>query len=265
MWSASSGGATGASVPGSSDTATFDAATCVGGVTCTITVNTTITIQTLTFGACTASTNGCILDFSVNNNDVNLTVGGLSGTGTGTRNFKKGSGIWTITAAGSGSIWNMGTTTGLTFSDTGSIVYNSTAVGPTFAGGGLSYNSVSFNVTGSGSGVILTGANTFATLLVGAGVTLSMPQGVTNTITNAFALNGTSSAPISMLSSTFGTVSTVSTASGSASCAWCTFHSMVFSGGATFTASNSLNLGGNTGISITPPSVGGAGGRIIGG
>src|SRR5262245_672467 len=89
MWSTTSGGGTGASVPGSGDAVILDAATCVGGTTCTITVNTNPTIQSLTMGACTASTTGCILDFSVNNNSPTLSVvPSLSVTGTGTRNLK---------------------------------------------------------------------------------------------------------------------------------------------------------------------------------
>src|SRR5258708_36798458 len=60
MWSTSSGGATGASVPGASDPVIFDGSTCVGGTTCTTTVNTNPTIASLTMGSCTASTTGCI-------------------------------------------------------------------------------------------------------------------------------------------------------------------------------------------------------------
>jgi len=71
--------------PVSADNVTLDAATCVGGTTCTITVNTNFNITALTMGACTASTTGCILDFSINNNNVTLTGGLFDVSGTGTR------------------------------------------------------------------------------------------------------------------------------------------------------------------------------------
>ncbi len=112
MWSTTSGGATGASVPGTSDSVVFDAATCVGGVTCTTTVNTNFTIQTLTMGACTASTTGCILDFSINNNSPTFNTSGVNISGTGTRTLKMGSGTFSIT--GTSGVWNAITVTNLT-------------------------------------------------------------------------------------------------------------------------------------------------------
>src|ERR1700688_4568565 len=77
-WSASTGGAGGASVPGSSDTVTFDGAS--GGGVVTVNFGGTITLQSLTTGAFTGT-----LDFSVNNNSVTLTTGnGFNNSGTGT-------------------------------------------------------------------------------------------------------------------------------------------------------------------------------------
>jgi len=258
MWSASTGGATGASVPGSADTVTFDAATCVGGVTCTITVNTTVAVQSITFGACTASTTGCILDFSVNNNNVTLTAnGGFSGTGTGTRNLKMGSGTWTL--SGIATAWNMATTTNLTFaanSSTISMTGVSAAFFVAFSGGGLSYSIVNFTAN---NGVNVLGSNTFATLGITGPNILEFPTSGTTTVTNAFTLTGTTTKLISFMTNNVITPAhTISVGSGTATCMWCSFRSMTFSGGATFTASNSFDMGSNTGITITAPSGGGA-------
>lgn len=273
MWSASSGGATGASVPGSADAVTLDAATCVGGVTCTITVNTTVTVQSITMGACTAATAGCILDFSANNNNVTLTAAApaFSGSGTGTRTLNMGNGTWSITSsATAGSAvqpWVMTTTTNLTFNANSSVIAISTAsAGPrTFAGGGLTYATLTIATNTSGGPTFFTGANTFSTLTVTGMNSLILPS-VTQTITNAFNWVGTSSAPIGItVNSTVNTnvSATISIASGTATLAWATIRAVTFTGGATFTASNSLDAGANTGITITAPSVGG--GRIIGG
>lgn len=85
-WSTSSGGSGGASVPGSSDTATFDDMSGAG----TVTVNTNVNIATLITSNFTGT-----LDFSVNNNSV--TLGRFVNTGSNTRTIKCGGGQWTIT------------------------------------------------------------------------------------------------------------------------------------------------------------------------
>src|SRR6266576_3994950 len=90
MWSTTSGGATGASVPGSADAVVIDNASCIGGTTCTITVNTNFNVLSLSITGCNASTTGCILDFSVNNNTVTIQTG-FSITGTTNGSMKLGS------------------------------------------------------------------------------------------------------------------------------------------------------------------------------
>ena len=267
MWSTSSGGATGASVPGSGDTVTFDAATCVGGVTCTITVNTTVNISTLTVGACTASTTGCILDFSANNN--NVTTPNISFSGTGTRTINMGSGTWTITSASS-TVFDNFTTTNETLSGaSASLVFSAnTTSGRNIYGGGKTFGSLTVNNTSSAAINLGTSA-TFASLSSSVGQCFILNNGVTVTFSSAFTLVGTAAAPLCFMSSTTtGTNATISIASGTATIAWGVFQNMTFTGGATFTASNSLDVRGynaTTGITITPPSTGGGGGHIIGG
>jgi len=148
-WSATSGGSSGASVPGSSDTVTFDGNS--GGGTCTKNSNTTIV--SLTMGAFTGT-----LDYQTNNNT--LSVGTVSLTGTGTRTLKIGTGTWTVTGTGAG-VWDATDTTNLTFNvSTGLITFS--GVAPTFAGGGLTYYNVTFsNVNGT---ITFGGANTFNNL-----------------------------------------------------------------------------------------------------
>jgi len=269
MWSASSGGATGAAVPGSGDAVIFDAATCVGGVTCTITVNTTVTVQSITMGACTASTTGCILDFSVNNNNVTLSLAGasaFSGSGTGTRNLKMGNGTWTLTSTTAN--WTMTTTTNLTFSAGSSTISftgaNTTTSSRLFNGGGLTYNVVSFGASGSNMGTTqIAGANTYATLNLTAPLH-AVFNNATHTITNAFTWTGTSSNPLLIRTSSVTNPAVISTANNS-TLAWAGIAGITFQGGGTFSASNSMDYGNNTGITITVPNVVATGGKIIGG
>lgn len=269
MWAATTGGATGASVPTSSDTVTFDANTCVGGTTCTITVNTTVNVISITMNACTASTTGCIVDFSVNNNNVTLQT--FSNSGTGTRNLKMGNGTWTITSSTAGAaVWTQATTTNLTFNSNGStiVLSGNPAAGTapiTFSGGAQTYNAISLSAQSNRSGVVISGANTFGTFSVAAPQSVQFPNGSTTTITNAFTwTGGSTSNPISIMSQGSNSTATISVASGTPTMDGAELRAMTFTGGATFTATNSIDQGLNNGITISAPS-GTSGGKIIGG
>lgn len=261
MWSTTTGGGTGASVPGSGDTAIFDGATCVGGVTCTITVNTNPTIQQITFGACTASTTGCILDFSVNNNNVTLS-NAYSNSGTGTRTLKMGSGTWSLTGGGA-TIWDQTTGTNLTFdAGTSTIVFsgNSATTGTVALGStSVTYNNITFNGAALGGGWLFTaGANqTMAALSIGAPNTLFFTTGSTYTISSIATSGGSALSTVALLSNNTSNNSTISDAAGSNTIDFSSIRRITFSGGATFAATNSYNLGANSGITITGPSGGG--------
>jgi len=265
-WAATSGGAGGQTVPGSADTVTFDGSSGGG----TVTVNTTVTVQSITMGAFTGT-----LDFSANNNNVTLSGSGgvsFSGTGSGTRTLNMGNGTWTLTvtatAGNSCNPWNVATTTGLTFNANSStiVISGSSAGVKNFQGGGLTYNTVTIAANAGGGPTSISGANTFANLNVTGPNLIVISSAATQTITNAFTWAGSSSAPIWVgpsSSLTSGAVGTISVASGAPTMSWAAVSHVTFTGGATFTATNSLDLGGNTGVTITPPSSGG--GRIIGG
>lgn len=267
IWSTSSGGSNNTTHPVAGDTVTMDASTCVGGTTCTITGGAvTLSFTSLTFGACTASTTGCILDFSVNN--PNVIASNISGTGTGTRNFKMGNGTYTLTI-NNGTAWDFGTTTNLTFTaNSSTISFSGSSVVNgglrLFQSGGLTYSTVSFSANSAQVPWSIGGAPTIATMNVTGPVGVVLTNSATVTVSNAFNWVGTSSNPIYFLTNNSSATATLSVASGAPTIAWASIHGIIFTGGATFTATNSLDLGGNTGITISPPSVGG-GGRIIGG
>lgn len=100
-WSATSGGASGASVPGSGDTVTFDGSS--GGGTVTVGYDPTVT--SITMGAFTGT-----LDM----NTRSPTMQTFSNTGTGTRTLIQGSGTWTITGNAT-TVFNQTDVTNLTF------------------------------------------------------------------------------------------------------------------------------------------------------
>lgn len=267
MWSATSGGATGASVPGASDTVTFDANTCVGGVTCTITVNFggTITIQSLTMGACTASTTGCIFDNSVNNNNITVTATGtpFNGSGSGTRTYKLGTATYTLSAGSPTASFS--TASNLTC-ECSSSTFSFTGDGSrTFLyGGTLTFGTVSVSAAASTGFFKFTrasGSVTFGNLNVTAPNYIVISALTTVTITNAVNIAGSSSNQIGFTSDSVSNASGLSVGT-SSTFQWSAFRDILFTGSPTIT--NSFNLGGNSGATITGPSTGG-GSCIFGG
>jgi len=262
-WSSGTGGAgstcaaTGGIPKQAADVATFDGASGGGTVTVDSTLN-GVTLTQITAGAFTGT-----LDFSANNPSMTLTAS-FSITGAGTRTINLGSGTFTLPATNANN-WDATTVTGLTFNaGTSTILIPNGANGnaATFVGGGLTYSTLSLGARASGSGVSISGNNTFATLLVAGPININLTGGATQTITNAIAWNGSSSALIAIFCSS-ATKGTLAVAVGSVT-SWSALKNITFTG-TTVAATSSFDLGGNTGVTITAPSGGGGGGRIIGG
>ncbi len=277
-WAASSGaGSGGQSVPGSADTATFDGSS--GGGTVTLNFGGTITIQTLTLGAFTGT-----WDNSANNNNITLSsTTGWSNNSTGTRTITLGSATYTLTSTSAAfTLWATNTT-GLTLSAASAVVDFSGAVAfgsaQTFSGGSSqTYGTVKVSGARHDSGLLintvgtistltntaaafisLAAAFTITTLTQSAQLTLIVPQNATTTITNAPTLTGTLGAPLSILNSAMAsnsTTATISCTSGTFGGTYVVIAGITFSGGATFSFTNSFDLGKNTGVTITAPSAG---------
>lgn len=256
IWSLSSGGTNNTTHPTSADAVTLDANSCVGGVTCTITVNATLNVQSLTMGACTASTTGCILDFSANNN--NSTMGSFSNTGTGTRTVNMGSGTMTLTAA-SGAVFDLTTVTNLTFNtNTSTILLSATATGSrTLNLGSKTHNNItvtnaaqnSFSVDFSGAG-----AATIANLTLTNVLNLRLQQSTTLTISATLTYNN-GGGPLLGLIYTNGVVGTLSVAAAT------TFDNAVMqnitkAGAGSIAVTNGYSGGGLTTVTVTNPSTG---------
>ncbi len=240
-WSLSSGGANNTTHPTSGDTATFDASSGGGTVTGGAV---TLTLQSITCGAFTGT-----LDFSANNTNVTLSVS-FDGSGSGTRTLNLGNGTWTLSATTVTNIWSLSITTGLTFNANSSVIsLTGNAAGSqsrNFIGGGVTYATVQI---GAAAGpVSVSGTNTFGTFLAtgAAFVTFAANQTITN-----LNLSGSSGSPVTIQSGTLATQRTLTITTLSAT--WATFRSIVGSG----TATSSLDLGFNSGITITPPASGG--------
>ena len=331
-WSASSGGANNASVPGTGDNVFFDANSGAGnavisasqsigtldctGYTGTLTSNssTTLTVDgasgvikfgsgmtmalhstafiaiTGATGTITITSNGKVItNLTINApgglvqladalrvgdgtsgrvltltaghfdaNDQDVYAESVASSNTNTRTLSMGSGTWRlIRPSGSANVWSFSTVTNLTFNkETANIIITgpgSSTLNANFAGGGLTYNDVTFNAPAAGVArtTLISGANTFAHLNIGAGwsVALSANQ----TIQNAPTWVGTPAQPIIFYGSDQFTARTISVASGTVSLLWGVLQNITGAGGATFTSANTMNAGGVTGWTVNKP------------
>lgn len=197
--------------------------------------------------------------FTLNSGTINFgsathTIFFFSSTNSNTRTINLdsctlllGNGIGTLNS------WNLTTTTGLTLnSGTSTIKLSSTDSGvKTFISGARTYNNLVY--TGTGSGVrAITGAATFAAISndnAGSAFAVRFPASVTTTCTS-LALAGTSGNVITIDSSTAASAATLSDASGTNTFDYCSIKDITASGGATWNATNSTNVSGNTGINF---------------
>lgn len=274
-WSATTGGAAGASAPTSADDVTFDAASGGG----TVTVNANLSLNNLTTGAFTGT-----LNFSANNNSVTIAQT-FNNNGTGVRTINLGNGTWTMTRNDGQTAWNWNGVTNLTFNanlSTLDFTSNNTSFVTPFQlsqfAVTLTYNKVRLSGVAP-YGHSQTGSANIATLEITAqnGLSVGAPVTITNlsvtagvsiglfaaasttlTISNAFSLNGTPAAPLQIgASSLIGDGGTISVPSGTCNFNWAEINSVTFAGGATFRATNSLvrNASKVSGITIVPPLV----------
>jgi hypothetical protein len=263
-WSTTSGGAGGASVPGTSDDVIIDghASGLNGG---TITVNANFSVLSISSGAMIGT-----LDFGTNNNSPTIGNNGWNNSGTATRTINLGSGTFTFTMTNiSVIVW--GTTTNLTL---GANTATFLLTGNTANGRTIALSSASLSNLPSIS--IATNTNTGTWDISGAGtqtiptLTIAAPNQITwstsaITLTNLVFSGSSSSALIFLTTGAINTQRTLPLTN-STSGSWLALRGInPTTGTITATDSFDLELNGANAI-ITPPSGGGSGGgRIIGG
>jgi hypothetical protein len=190
-WSATSGGAGGASVPGASDDVTIDGNS--GSPTITTNYNASVISVTINAAAATLSLGGTLTcsgaitltagTFTTNNNAVTATQ--LSSSNNNTRTINLGSSTVTLSAS---TPINFSTSTNLILNaGTSSIILSGGASNLDFVGGGLTFNNVSFTGTGATLRNI-TGANTFNNLTVTGPASAGVVQ---VTFNSSQTINGT--------------------------------------------------------------------------
>ena len=154
----------------------------IGNITINSSLGTVLLGSDLTVG----STRNIILTSGTfNASGYNLTTGRFESNNTNTRTITMGSGTWTL--SNDGTVWNLATTTNLTFNaNTSTIILSDTSTNArTFAGGSLTYNNLTIGGSTGTSTLTITGTNTFATLASTKTVahTITFPN-VTTTVSN---------------------------------------------------------------------------------
>ncbi len=232
-WSATSGGGGGASVPGTSDTVTFNGSSGGG----TVTVTATAAVISVSMGNFTGTLN-------TNGQSVTTSSTFNNGDGTATRTLTLGAS--TITC----QTW-IQSSTGLTFNPNTSTI---TVTGTQFQGGSMTYNNLQFSVTGTKQ---ILGSNTFANIThtPSAAVQLGLAAGTTQTITGTLTLTGSSkTVRLTIAELTLGAGATLNSANNAIN--GCDFIGITATGAANWDLSGVSNYSGdgqgNSGITFTP-------------
>lgn len=184
--------------------------------------------------------------FITNNKEVSAK--NFNSTTINTRSLDLGSSKFTI----KDGQWNPSETTNFTFEKgTSEIVIKGTA-SSNFYGADLDYNNVTFKTTDQLASS-LTGTNTYNTLRFDAGVTVTMEPVVQEAV-QILAL-GTCADNVTLLSETPGTPATLKQTSGTVEGKFLTLEDNTATGGASFSANLSTNLGNVSGWSFTSAPV----------
>jgi hypothetical protein len=166
----------------------------------------------------------------------------------------------TFNGTGSNNLRNSNTVNNLVFvNGAGNIYDNNNVINTVVFNGDAWIRSTSTtsnndfgHVTMNGSGII-NGTNTFGTLIFTPGFQYTFQHSRTQTINDNLVANGTETELIIINSSSSGSQATLSKDSGTVTIEWVTLSDNAATGGATFIANNTVDLGNNTGWNITAP------------
>jgi hypothetical protein len=122
----------------------------------------------------------------------NVTSGLLDSSNSNTRTLKMGSGTWTM--SGTGSVWNVATSTNLAlYTGTADILLSNTSTSArTFAGGALSYNKLTIGGATGTSTLTISGNNSFTELASTKTVAHTIALGTTIQTFGKWSVTGTS-------------------------------------------------------------------------
>jgi hypothetical protein len=245
------------------------------GTTGTIGVQLADNLNVTGFSGAILTLTGGTLDAATNL--ATITASQFSSSGSTARTLTLGGNIKVggSNAAQNNTIWNTATPTNLTITANArslEVVSPPAIQGLILAGGGatgLPALLVDDNTGGATVALSITGSSSWPSMTVGAGWNIILPNAGTQTIAGGgtCAFNGTTANPTMLSVFSVNGVATLSSASTSCTATNAMLYGITGSGGATFTATNSVNMGTNAGWSFSGSFGGGGGGHggIIGG
>lgn len=185
-----------------------------------------------------------------NTNNYSLTAGSFRHT-SAPAPFTLNLGSSTVTAGDTSNAWNFNSSGITVNAGTSTIILSDTSSSAkAFNGQGQTYYNVTFNGGGTGA-VIVSTANTFNTLTVGAPKTVTFPASTTQTVSNFVAM-GSSGNVITINSSSSGTQATLKKTGGTVACNYVSLQDSKATGSAVWYAgSNSTNVSDNSGWLFT--------------
>ena len=249
---------------GGSTTFTGSAFTCIANSAKTITTNGKAIAGLIFNGingswtlqdALTSSGSVTVTAGTFNTNNQTVSVGTFSSSNTNTRAINLGSSSFTVTQISAQS-WQLLPTTGLTFNAGTSSIFipGNASVAPTFSGGSLTYNNVTFNNNNASSRPInITGNNTFNNLTFNSPSSTGIARfniGGNQTVTGTLTTSGTTNRRrVVLQSDVIGTQRTFNLAA--ASCIGVDFRDIAITGAVgTLTGTSFGDCGNNTGITF---------------
>lgn len=181
-------------------------------------------------------------------NDHDVTIVSFSSSNSTARGLLMGNGTWTITAAGTTTIWNTGTTTNLTFDKEGAaLVVEAAAAGSyTFSFGSLSFNDLTFlPAAPAGRSISISSALSVAALSLGGTLCIDLAASITAT---SLVIDSGPDDFVSIINRSPTTTRSISIASGTVEADHLVLCGVTGTGGATFMAGrHSIDLGSNPG------------------
>lgn len=269
-WASSSGGAGGASVPGSGDTVILDGGSATGGTGTSagggavISVTAAINVNTLTFSGGTGAFAGT-LDFSAGSGLTHtIGSGGLSFTGTGSRKILLGSNTFNISGT-----YSLVTATNLdATSSFSSATLNFTGLtaGISFFSGGKTYGAINIAASAGNDVVQFEPGNpvgfTMGSLSATGPVDVVFNSGNTYTMTSGMTTVASAASPVVIRGNSVSGVKATLASGAVSNISWCLFENIAGSTSA-INAANSLGVNTSGTLSITNPG-GGGGSSVLG-
>jgi hypothetical protein len=200
-----------------------------------------ITLGSSSVGSCTFVDNGVTVGVDVATTSHASQVLTLTGT-------------WNLSNASATTVWNVTSSSTITASTATIAITTAGTNTRTFAGNGNTYGTLTYTVAGSTGKLFITGSNTFDTINFSDASnarTLSLTAATTTTIVTALNIKGTSANKMTLNSVTAAT-HTLSKSSGFISCDNASITNSIATGGATWVATRSTNVSGNTGWNFSP-------------